>query len=38
MLTITNPATGKVIAEVPDDTPGSVKRKYQIARARAWRR
>ena len=33
MLKITNPATGKVIAEVLEDNAASIKRKYTLARA-----
>ena len=33
MLKITNPATGKVIAEVLEDNAASIRRKYQLARA-----
>ena len=38
MLQITNPATGAVIAELPQDTPESVIAKYREARAAqpAW--
>ena len=32
MLKITNPATGKVIAEVLEDTPASIRQKYRLAR------
>lgn len=32
MLKITNPATGKVIAEVPEDNAASIKRKVLLAR------
>src|SRR5436190_348524 len=38
MLKITNPATCKVIAEVLEDNPTSIERKYQLAHAAkpAW--
>ena len=38
MLKITNPATGKVIAEILEDTAATIKRKYLLARAAqpAW--
>ena len=38
MLKITNPATGKVIAEVLEDNAASIRRKYALARAAqpAW--
>ena len=32
MLKITNPATGKVIAEVLEDTPATIRQKYRLAR------
>jgi acyl-CoA reductase-like NAD-dependent aldehyde dehydrogenase len=32
MLKIKNPATGKIIAEVLEDTPASIRQKYRLAR------
>ena len=32
-MNVTNPATGKVIAEVPEDTPQTIAAKFEAARA-----